>query len=104
MPYRVIYSPSFKDDVREHIRYLIDEKVAISTLNNWFNLLYDKIDDLAQYPKQYPVDPVQTEETKVETRKLNIGKYLVFYQIDDQHEQVNVMAFIHGSLRKDANN
>lgn len=67
-----------------------------------FNL-NDKINLLDLSPKRYPIDPVQTKETGIETQKLNFDGYLVFYQVDDRNKQVNVIAFMHGSLRKDAN-
>ena len=36
-------------------------------------------------------------------RKSTFDDYLVFCQVDDRNQQVNVIAFMHGSLRKDAN-
>ena len=50
---------------------------------------------------RFPVDQVQTDATGRETRKVNVGDYLVFYQIDDTRRQVSVVGFMHGSRRRE---
>ncbi len=102
MTYRIIYAPSFLNDVDRYLAYLIGEKVAIATIEQWFTKLYDQVDGLRQWPERFPVDPVQTQATGQETRKMNIGDYLVFYQIDEVAHQVNIVAFMHGAKRKEA--
>jgi len=102
MSYRILYAPSFQDDVDQYLAYLISEKVAKATIEQWFTKLYDQVDGLDQWPKRFPVDPTQTEPTGRETRKMNVGDYLVFYQIDEGAHQVNIVAFMHGAQRKEA--
>lgn len=62
--------------------------------------LLDRLDRLDEWPKRLPVDVVQTRLTGRETRKLNFGDYLVFYQVDDKHRQVNIVGFMHGARRR----
>lgn len=56
------------------------------------------LDDI---PKRHPVDRVSTEATGVVTRRMDFGNYLVFYQVDDDRQQVNVLAFTHGATRRE---
>lgn len=102
MSYRILYAPSFQDDVDQYLEYLISEKVVIATIEQWFTKLYDQVDGLYKWPKRFPVDPIQTEAAGRETRKMNVGDYLVFYQIDEGAHQVNIVAFMHGARRKEA--
>ena len=63
--------------------------------------LYERVLSLDDIPKRYPVDRVFTEAAGVVTRKMNFGNYLVFYQVDDDRRQVNVLAFRHGATRRE---
>lgn len=103
MTYRIIYAPSFLADVRNQIAYMVDEAVPLVTIEQWFNGLYQRLDNLDDMPKRYPVDPVQTSMAGRETRKMTFGDYLVFYQIDDVSKRVDLVAFVHGARRKGPN-
>jgi len=100
MSYRVIYAPSFIDDVRAHIAYLREQHVSDEMIEHWHTRLFERIDSLNEWPRSCPVDPIQTQTTGVETRKQNIGDYLVFYHVDDAEKHVNVTAFVHGARRR----
>ncbi len=97
MTYRVIYAPSFQKDIDQHIRYLIGQHVSIDRINRWYGELFERIDTLHQWPLRYPIDPIQTQAIGREIHKLNVGNYLVFYDVDQERKQVNVVAFIHGA-------
>ena len=56
---------------------------------------------LDEIPKRYPVDRVFSEAVGVIARKMNFGDYLVFYEVDDERQQVNVLAFRHGATRRE---
>ncbi len=103
MKYRVVYAPSFVTDVRNQLAYMADQVVAASVIEKWFDSLYRLLDTLEEMPKRYPLDPVQTIMAGRETRKIVFGDYLVFYQIDETRRQVDLVAFMHGARRKEAN-
>ncbi len=103
MKYHVVFADSFTEDLDEQIDYLLGEQVSVVTIENWFTELYKQIACLDKFPKRFSVDPVQTRDAGKETRKINIEDYLVFYQVDDEQKQVHVVAFMHGSLRKESN-
>lgn len=100
MTYRVIYAPSFRDDIDHHIGYLISQHVSIDLINRWYGELFELVDSLSEWPLRFPVDPIQTEATGRETRKLNVGDYLVFYDVDEFNKRVNVVAFVHGARQR----
>lgn len=102
MTYRVLYTDTFIQDLNRQIEYLRGEEVASPTIERWFSRLYELVDSLDEWPYHYPVDPIQTEATGRETRKVNLGDYLVFYQVDDENRQVNVVAFVHGARRRES--
>lgn len=99
MSYRVVYAPSFCDDLRDHAMYLRQAHVGDNTIDRWFRDLLDLVDSLNDWPHRYAIDPVQTQSTGTETRKLNFGDYLIFYQIDDERKEVHLVAYIHGARR-----
>jgi plasmid stabilization system protein ParE len=100
MKYRVIYAPSFRQDVRDHVAYLHREKVSAATIERWFSKLFDLVDSLDEWPKRFAVDPIESNATGRETRKVNLDDYLIFYQVDDEQQQVNVVGFMHGARRR----
>lgn len=102
MKYQVILAPSFRDDLDHHVEYLLAEKVATTTIERWLSDLNDKVNGLDELPTRFPVDPIQSEAIGRETRKLLVGDYLVFYQVDEEHGRVNVVAFVHGARRREA--
>jgi plasmid stabilization system protein ParE len=102
MTYHVVYAESFVQDLSHQVEYLLRERAALSTIDRWFTKLYQIVDSLEEWPRRYPVDPIQTEATGRETRKLIVGDYLVFYQIDEDRLQVNVVAFMHGARRRES--
>jgi mRNA-degrading endonuclease RelE of RelBE toxin-antitoxin system len=95
--YRVIYAPSFGDDIRQHIQYLRDERVSDHLIERWYGGLFDLIDSLAEWPRRYPRDHARSQSTNREIRKLNFGDYIIRFQIDDKRGHVNVIAFVHGA-------
>lgn len=101
MTYRVIYAPSFREDIRKQVAYMVDETVAVETIESWFGKLYDLVDKLDQFPKRHPVDPIQSDATGCETRKMVFGDYLVFYQVDEDQKRVDLVAFVHGATRRE---
>lgn len=103
MNYRVVYAPSFVMDVRNQLAFMADQAVAPAVVQKWFGRFYHLLDTLEEMPKRYPVDRIQTVLVGRETRKLVFGDYLVFYQIDEVRRQVDLVAFMHGASRKEAN-
>ena len=101
MSYRVHYTEGFTAQLDGQIGYLLGQQVAVRTIDRWYQRLLDEIDELSMMPRRYPIDDARTAESGQETRKLSIGDYLIFYQVDDADHQVNLIAFIHGARDRD---
>ncbi|XAM01164.1 type II toxin-antitoxin system RelE/ParE family toxin [Phycisphaeraceae bacterium D3-23] len=101
MKYRVELADSFTADLDRHLAYLQQEKVAPVTIGRWLGRLHELVLGLDELPKRHPVDPHFTQSAGTTTRKVNLGNYLIFYQIDDEHRRVTLVAFTHGAARKD---
>lgn len=100
MTYRVYFTETFVADVENHVRYLLGEHVSRDVVEAWYDRLFKQIDALREWPRLYPVDEYYSGDVGRPTHKLNFGNYLVFYQLDDDRRQVNVVAFIHGARRR----
>ncbi len=51
MSYRVVYTDSFLADVRDHLAHLRRERVAERVIDDWYIKLFDRLDDLAVWPR-----------------------------------------------------
>ncbi len=100
MTYPTRLTTHFRDDVDNQIAYWMDQGVAVSTVEGWLAELYDKIRRLENFPELYAIDEFQSKALDCETRKLNMGDHLVFYQLDYDQRQVIVLALIHGAARR----
>ncbi|MEM9416347.1 MAG: type II toxin-antitoxin system RelE/ParE family toxin [Planctomycetota bacterium] len=101
MKYRVELADSFTDDLDRHLAYLVQENVSPVTIGRWLGRLHELVMGLDELPKRHPVDPHFTQRTGIATRKVNLGNYLIFYQVDENHRRVDVIAFTHGASRND---
>lgn len=97
MNYRVAYTDSFLADVRDHLGHLRREKVSEQLIEDWYSRLFDRLDALTQWPRTFVVAEAYTRKTGRQTHKINFGKYLVLYQIDDVNRRVELVAFFHGA-------
>lgn len=48
----------------------------------------------------YPVDEAYTEQFGRVTRKISFHDYLVMYQVNDERQRIEVIAFFHGSRKR----
>ena len=100
MNYRVIYSPTFRGCIAAQVDYLREQHVPDDIIENWFNRLFDRLDDLNEWPRRYPVDARMTAQIGIETRKLVFGRYVITYHVDDHDHSVQLLAMVHGARRK----
>ena len=100
MSYRVIYAPSIADDIREHVAFLRSRRAGDEVIEAWYARLFETIDALAHAPRRCPVDTASSRRLHREIRKLNVGEYLVCYEVDDTHQNVRIVALEHGATRR----
>lgn len=103
MSYKVVYSPSVLANIREHVRYLIeDQKVSALTVERWYRPLFERVEGLYDMPRLYGIDHGASKRLGFEVHKLTYKKYLIHYTIDDDCKVVELIAFMHGARRREA--
>jgi plasmid stabilization system protein ParE len=102
MNYRVIYSSSVRDNVRDHVRYLVEQHVSAETIERWCQGLFGLVDSLYDMPRRFAVDTAESKRQGFEVRKVHYGRYLVRYRVDENRRRVEVLSFIHGARREEA--
>ena len=79
--------------------YIAIEQKSPENARRWLDELWERIDDLETLPRRHPIDAFQTAVLGRPTHKLVFGPYVVFFQVDDEQELVNVLGFRHGATR-----
>ncbi len=97
---RVIYAPSFCRDIADQVDFLRGSQVPDDIIETWFAGLFDRIDQLSDWPKLYPVDERMTAELGFEVRKLVHGRFIITYHVDDARQGVHLLAMVHGARRR----
>jgi len=99
MKYAVRINARTLSKILDAARYIAVDCESPGNAEAWTERLWDAIGDLELLPRRHPADEWQTAVAGRETRKLIHGPYIVFFQIDEEHRVVNVVAFEHGSTR-----
>jgi addiction module RelE/StbE family toxin len=93
--YRIKFTPIASEDLEEIYRYISKELHAEGAAVN----LLEKIEQSVMRLKDYPFSCNYVEDEFLKQkgyRKLIIGNYIVFYLIDEEKEQVNIMRILYG--------
>jgi mRNA-degrading endonuclease RelE of RelBE toxin-antitoxin system len=97
MNYRVVYTDSFLADVRDHLDFLRGRHVGEHVIENWYTKLFDRLEGLDEWPLTFAVSDAYSRRVGRNTHKYNFGDYLVFYQVNDEHQRVELVAFFNGA-------
>src|SRR5580698_5096989 len=97
MTYRVYYTDTFRSDIAAHVGYLRQQHVSGVTIEHWYDRLFSKLDELATWPKNWPVDTHATSELGRETRKLIYARFIITYHIEENPRRVVLLRMIHGA-------
>jgi plasmid stabilization system protein ParE len=100
MSYRVIYAPSFRTNIADQVDYLREQHVPDDIIEAWFERLFVLLDQLSEWPRQYPVDERMTKELGFEVRKFVYARHVITYAVDDAGKRVELLGMVHGARRK----
>ena len=93
--FQVIYLPAAKDDLRGIYAYIAFELKARQTASTQVNRIRKEIRALDRMPERYPL--VDWEPwLSMEMRKMSVGNYVVFYQVDKETQIVTVIRIFYG--------
>ncbi len=90
MSYKIRYLPLAAEDLDRMAEYL--GRFYPQTAGNMLRDIEKKLEGLAQMPEmyeEYPENPFY--------RRMVIGKYLVFYHVDQENSRVNIYRVIRGT-------
>lgn len=89
MLYRVDWSASAIEDVRELFEYLA-ENASLWDAEHVTERVLSSTDRLAEFPRLYEADPRYGEGV----RRISVVGQNVLYEVDDQAQGVNVLAVV----------
>lgn len=97
MQYKVIVSPNAIEDLQNIYNYIAYEKKSIINAELQISRIKEdviKLDTLPNAFKTYPKEPWCSKGLKY----FPIDNYLVFYMVDEDKKQVNVLRIIYGKM------
>ena len=94
--YRLNISPVFLEDVERIYNYISVELVAIIAADNLLKLIKQVLENLEYYP--YMGNEIQRKVFgNMRYRKINVNNYLIFYFINENKNEINIMRMIYGA-------
>ena len=97
MSYRVLYAEQFRRQLNEQLDYFEQEGAPAERISNWLNEMSLLMDGLEESPLRFPVANVESEIEGIELRRVVFGRYLIFYHVHEQQQEVQVYGFRHGA-------
>ncbi|MFK7789829.1 MAG: type II toxin-antitoxin system RelE/ParE family toxin [Phycisphaeraceae bacterium] len=99
MSYRVIVLPAVESQILDQALFIAED--SIDRAIDWEQALREHILSLGDLPKACPISEPESRAFGRDIRKTNFGDYLLFYRVDDEHQSVYLLTFMHGAQRKD---
>lgn len=93
--YEIFYTDDASNDIDEIHDYIAETLREKRTADRLIMRIRDNIDSLNQFPERYPVvewEPFRTRRT----RKLTVGHYVVFYNVEHERQHVIILRIVYG--------
>ncbi len=100
MNYRLFCAASFRSDIAAQVDYLREQQVADDVIEHWYDQLFARLEQLTEWPKNYPVDQRKSEELGREVRKFVYARYVITYYIEEATKRVLLLAMVHGARHR----
>ncbi|MEM6393989.1 MAG: type II toxin-antitoxin system RelE/ParE family toxin [Planctomycetota bacterium] len=95
MNYTVIIPPAVDSQLLDAALYISED--APDRALTWYDETIAKLHSLSDLPDTYPVSDRETAAAGYDIRKMTIGNYHAFYQVDHGAKRVEVLAFRHAA-------
>ena len=96
--YRIKFTPIASEDLEEVYHYISKELYAEAAATNLLEKIEEKVMRLIEYP--FSCSHVEDDSLRRKGyRKLIVDNYIVFYLVDQNKEQVNIMRVLYGSQK-----
>ncbi len=94
--YRLNISTVFLEDVEKIYNYISVELVAVIAADNLLKLIKRVLENLEYYP--FMGNEFQRKAFgNMSYRKINVNNYLIFYFINENNKEINIMRMIYGA-------
>ena len=98
MTYAVRIAERALEQIESYRQFIALKRQAPISAQRWVDKVFDSIDDLATFPKRYPLAP-ENAKTTYDVRMRPVGDYLILFHVDDASRTVWVLGFRHGHRR-----
>ena len=96
MAYKPKFSDLAADDLDEIIRYFCDDLYMPQAAGRFHKSIYKQLDLICNNPCMYPLHH-DDKLRNAGLRFVTVGKYVLFYTVDDYATVVNIVRIVYGS-------
>lgn len=102
MAYNLIISPSFENDLDDTLNYISNKLYSPLSAQNLLNKAEKIISNINDNPFLYPKCRNESLAQK-EYHYAIVNNYLLFYSVDEDTEQINILRFLYSRRSIDEN-
>lgn len=95
MAYKVIVTPNAHHEIDEAIAYISVHLGSRQAASDLFGELEAVFGVPETFPYAFAVDEAATDVLEHETRKTNVKRYRLFYQINENSHVISIISFLH---------
>lgn len=102
MAYNLIISPSFENDISDTLNYISNKLYSPLSAQNLLNKAEKIISNINDNPFLYP----KCRNEKLAQKGYHyaiVNNYLLFYSVDEDTEQINILRFLYSGRNIDEN-
>ncbi|MDR2965481.1 MAG: type II toxin-antitoxin system RelE/ParE family toxin [Treponema sp.] len=93
--YEIIFSKIMDSDIDQNYLYIKETLEAPKVAEKLYSELYEKLNEISENPFKRPL--VQDKYlASLGIRSIKVKKYLLFYNISEEINAVNIIRFMHG--------
>ena len=89
--YLVVFKPQALDDIFQIASYIAEKSQDLDVALLWVESVHEHVEHLVKFPHGYSIFEIPPY------RKINHGRYLVVYRIDEEAEKVVICRVVHGT-------
>lgn len=98
MKYTVEVSPLVMTAIRTQALRIADDKPIAA--ERWLRRILRAVEKLESMPRRHPISESISDSLGLEVRRLIVGRYKLFFHVNDRARLVRVVLFRHGSQRQ----
>jgi addiction module RelE/StbE family toxin len=89
--YSVIFSPDAEEQIHSAYQYVLSVSDNIKTAEKFSEEIKNNIQRVKRFPDMFPMSIMEG------IRKINVGKFLMFYKICEAQKEIHILKIFHGA-------